>query len=216
MNKKKEVLGVHMDNLTMQEAVAKVEEMLAHSGLGVVEFVTAEVLLEAEKSEVYREKLDSVDLCLPGDAAVLKAMEKDLLWADELEKSTLLKSVVRFLGEKNQSILILTEDEEVKTWIQKELDESAEADYNIRVMDVDPEVTDDVLVNKINSADADVIWAFLPHPYQENFVFENRKKLNAGLWIGVGDRIQTGFFGKMIVKQVLKRKVNRYQNEKND
>jgi N-acetylglucosaminyldiphosphoundecaprenol N-acetyl-beta-D-mannosaminyltransferase len=56
-------------------------------------------------------------------------------------------------------------------------------EYSIEEYPDDP----DRLINEINSAAPDVVLSVMPTPDQEEFLSQNRSKLLAKLWYGLGD-----------------------------
>ena len=46
---------------------------------------------------------------------------------------------------------------------------------------------EDAIVNEINAATVDVIFSVMPSPKQEHFLSNNRGKMSAILWYGVGN-----------------------------
>ena len=47
-------------------------------------------------------------------------------------------------------------------------------------------ISDDMILNRINGAEADCVIASLPQEIEDRFVQQNRKSLNAKVWFGLG------------------------------
>ena len=76
------------------------------------------------------------------------------------------------------------------------------------------------LVNAINSETVDVILSLLPSPTQEKFLLDNKDKLSANLWYGIGDN-KFGLRGKgisggianMLKVRKLAKHINNYEEK---
>ena len=77
------------------------------------------------------------------------------------------------------------------------------------------------IVNEINSASADVIFSILPSPLQEQFLTENKSKLDAKIWYGLSSdyaprsRISriSQIAGRLIHKKKLQSKLHKYNKD---
>lgn len=77
------------------------------------------------------------------------------------------------------------------------------------------------VVNEINSASADVIFSILPSPLQEQFLTENKSKLDAKIWYGLSSdyaprsRISriSQIAGRLIHKKKLQSKLHKYNKD---
>ena len=79
----------------------------------------------------------------------------------------------------------------------------------------------DSLINEINDVAPDVILVTIPYPAGEQFVFENKARINSSIWIGLPgrkefeERKETWFYGviRRLRGRLFQRKVDRYKNE---
>ena len=70
---KQDVLGLQFDNVTMDEAVARAEELLEAPGASIVVTPNAEIGYEALHDAQFRALLNGADLVLPDGAGVVLA-----------------------------------------------------------------------------------------------------------------------------------------------
>ena len=70
---KQDVLGLQFDNVTMDEAVARAEELLEAPGASIVVTPNAEIAYEAMHDEDLRALLNGADMVLPDGAGVVLA-----------------------------------------------------------------------------------------------------------------------------------------------
>lgn len=226
MSGKIDVLGVKIDNVTAQEAMEAAKEFLKTDTLSSVGTINGSVLLEAGQDEEYRHKIENLDLCVVTDRAVLDAAGiTDAERRLEIEDNWFLISFLEYVAESGYSVTLLCGKKSDKPtfagYVSKHYPEMKLAGIFAAE---DATQDDDSLVNLINGAGADVLVAAMRRPEQEEFLYANRQKLNAKLWLGIGDGIKgknksdgkSNFFEKLIEKTLFKRKVLKYQNEKGD
>lgn len=226
MSGKVEVLGVQIDNVSAIEAIRQTEEFLKTDALSCIGTITGSVLMEAGQNEEYKRKIENLDLSIIMDRDVLDAAgiveaERRL----EIDDNWFLTTFLEFLAEKENSMTLLCEKKSDKAVFARYMKEHYP---KIAVAGVfaleDATQDDDSLVNLINGAGADVLLASIKRPDQEDFLYSNKQKLNAKLWLGVGDGIKgknkvdnkSNFLEKLIEKTLFKRKVSKYQSEKGD
>ena len=78
----------------------------------------------------------------------------------------------------------------------------------------------DAVVNEINASTPDVVISILPSPMQEHFLLENKDKLSANLWYGMGTMefsdTKKGILSVLqglIRKNKLKKRIHSYSEE---
>ena len=89
---KQDVLGLQFDNVTMDEAVARAEELLEAPGASIVVTPNAEIGYEALHDAQFRALLNGADLVLPDGAGVVLAAK---LRKTPLKQKVSTKNVVR-------------------------------------------------------------------------------------------------------------------------
>ena len=110
MNGKMNVLGVEIDNLTVVEAMERVEAFLQTESLNTIGIINAGVLLEAGKDEGYREKVEGLDLSVVGDREVfLAAGIQDAERLMEAEDGWFLTTFLEYCAQNDHSVAVLGE-----------------------------------------------------------------------------------------------------------
>ena len=226
MSGKIDVLGVKIDNVTAAEAMDAAKDFLKTDTLSSVGTVNGSVLMEAGQDETYRQMIENLDLSIVTDRAVLDAAgiteaERRL----EIEDNWFLISFLEYVADAGYSVTLLCGKKADKPVFAGYIREHY-SQMQLAGVFAAEEATqdDDSLVNLINGAGADVLVAAMRRPEQEEFLYANKQKLNAKLWLGLGDGIKgknkaegkSNFFEKLIEKTLFKRKVSKYQNEKGD
>lgn len=111
--------------------------------------------------------------------------------ADEkgFEAETLLfvKMFMRFLHKNQGRVLLLAENE---VMLSKLVQYVTENYAKIRVVEIanlqQHGISADMILNRINGAEAEYIIASLPTEIQDNFINQHRSALDAKIWFGIG------------------------------
>lgn len=75
MMKKLEILGMALDNYTVQEAMLQVEGFLGSDIMNTVETISMDTLVRAQEDGQLRECIEGLDLTVVSDKEILKAAE---------------------------------------------------------------------------------------------------------------------------------------------
>ena len=225
MNEKIKVLGVSINHYTAKEAMKKVMEYMETEPINVIEMVTMNTLSQLLNKEE-KPYIDEFDLTFAGDKSILEAAGvTDSKYLNEAKTLLFVKMVMRFLHKSHKKVFLLAEDEEALA----ELREYVTGKYSGIVISETATMeehwkSDDMIVNRINGAETDCIFAALPSPLQEEVILRNRTLLNARIWFGMGtglkERRRTGFgrrrlkafFTQHIVKKKIEKERKQNQN----
>lgn len=188
MIKKIDVAGISVDNYTVREAIMQVEKSLESKGFYLIEEVTADMLLMAERNEKVKEAIKSVDLTVVVESEILSAVGANTMQRQhEIENHDFFSEFMKRMERNHKTIFLLGETANDIERMRKKINDSygrieivGEAALENRA-----DGTDGV-VNEINSATSDVIVSLLSSPGQEIFLQENRDKLSAKIWYGLG------------------------------
>lgn len=224
MIKTVDIAGIQLDNYTVRESIMNVEKEMSDHGFHTIEEVNMDMLMMAETDEVIREALTSVEHTVIAETGILEAVGADSYQRKhEIEHHDFFYEMMKRI-ERNHKILFLIGDtaahiEKMRDQIQRRYPKCEIA--GMEALDECPGVVDAV-VNEINALAPDVIISVLPSPKQEHFLMENREKLSAGLWYGVGQmqlqkpkkRLWDGV-RTLIRTHKLEKQLNQYQ-EKQD
>ena len=185
------VLGTRLESRSAEESLEKIREFLTEDGLKIAGIITAGTLLEAEKSAEYRQQIEQLNLGIIRDREVLEAAGitvPERLW--EAEDNWVMADLVHYLEAEQKSVVLLAQTAQGRAAQEQDLQEICPSihiagSFSLEELEAEGEGMDSLL-NRLNAIAADVIFAYLPSPFQENFVYGNRQKINARLWIGLG------------------------------
>lgn len=219
MKEKIQVLNLEIDNLTAKGAMQRVMSYITTEPVSVVEMITMNTLGKFQQDEAADELFKSFELALAGDKGLLEAagvMDEQRL--KETGELLFIKMVMRFLHKNSVRVFLLAESE---TDLDK-MEEYLREDYpHIQVMDgtvmQGEDVSDDLLLNLVNGAEAEWVLSVLPSPMEERFIFKNKALVNARVWLGLGDlldelkREKNNFqkVRRIILRRLLKREMKK-------
>lgn len=107
------------------------------------------------------------------------------------ESVLFVKMFLRFLHKNRGRVLLLAENE---TMILKLEEHIAETNARIRIVEratmEEHGVSDDMILNRINGAEAECIIASLPAEVEEQFLEKNRTALDAKIWFSIGTHLK--------------------------
>lgn len=206
MIKKIEILGIRIDNYTVREASLAVETYLNNTVMNTIEEISMEMLVKAREDEILRECIESLDLAIVNEKEILKAADvnspqREKETAEKQFFSEFLKRIIRnqktvyLFGETRQQV------ENLEGFLREnygKLSIMGSFAMEERVGDYDG------VVNEINIVSPDVIFSILPTPEQEYFLTENKGKMNAKIWYGLGSDYEKAH-GVTYIKSSLKR-----------
>lgn len=187
MEEKINVLNVRIDNIGAKDAVKQVIHYMRTEPVSVIEIVTADILMKAGEIPELKEDIEEADLVLAGEKTILEAAgitEKKRL--SELEPNWFMKMTMRYFHKNHVRVFLIGNSE---TGLQ-ELENYMHMNYEgIRIAGaeiVTENTSDDMILNLINGAEAECVFAALPSPLQEKFICRNRALINTRIWLGAG------------------------------
>lgn len=227
MEKKMNVLNVQMDDFSAKDAMKAMMEYMQTETVNTVEIVSADILMRAAQTKGLKENIEKLDLVLAGDESILEAAgvtEKKKL--QEARSRVFVKMALRYFHKSRLKMFVLADSEEETANLRQYL---AQEYGGIEIVgsEVVPadESADDMITNRINGAEADVVLASLGSPKQEAFIDRCRNVLSVRLWFGIGretalfpkktnwtERVRD-FFERKILKREIEREKKKDQNE---
>ncbi len=224
MLKKLDILGLELDNYTVREAMLNVEIYLNHNEMNTIETISMSMLEQAGRDEVVHNCLQELDLAVIGEKEILtaagvnsmqrmKETGENEFFHEFMKRIIRNKKTVYLLGEKKADV------EHLYAFLQDEY-EKAKIVGQYAMEDCLGDL--DAVVNAINVETPDVVFSILPSPYQEHFLVDNRGKLSAKIWYGLGEHYAADekwrslfrWLRRLIHRKKLTNRLNEYNNEK--
>lgn len=224
MIKKMELLGIEIDNYTVREAMLKVETYLNNTVMNTIEAISMEMLVQAEENETLKDCIEGLDLAIINEKEILRAAGVN---SPQRERETVerqfFKEFMKRIIRNEQTVYLFGATQQSVEMLETFLLE----DYaNLKIVGkfaIEDCIGDfDGVVNEINIVSPDVIFSVIPAPEQEYFLMENKGKMNAKVWYGLGSNYarKRGFsrftsqIKRIMHKGMLNRMLSKYNQEK--
>jgi N-acetylglucosaminyldiphosphoundecaprenol N-acetyl-beta-D-mannosaminyltransferase len=183
-----DVAGIQLDNYTVREAIMNVERDWAEHGFRTIEEVNMDMLMMADSDEVIRKVLDSVDYTVIAEAGILDVVGAGSYQRKrEIEHRDFFYELMKRIERNHKTVFVIGE---TSAQTQQLHDKIMELYPRCEIVGMEALEecmgATDAVVNEMNSLSPDVIVSILPSPAQEQFLVDNRDKLSAGLWYGIG------------------------------
>ena len=185
---KYDILGVKVDNATMDEAVNAVSQYLGSKDSHIVVTPNAEILLMCENDPQLRDAIGKASFVCADGVGVLEAAK--ILKTPLKEKVAgcdLGYNLLKIAAKNGNSVFLFGAKPGVAECAAKNLCEKIPGLIVCGTRDgyFTPE-QDDEIVKQINDSGADVLWVCLGAPKQEKWMAENKDKLNVSVMLGLG------------------------------
>ena len=190
--KKINLLGMEIKDYSVRECMHLTNEYLNNGVLNVIYFLSKEVLLEAKDSEALRNFINEVDVTVLATSDILHAAEISSKGREhEIDRNLFLKGILHKLSREQRKIYLVSCGEDKLDNLKGTLGKF-EADLNFVggiSFDASGEngVSEDDVVNEINSVIPDVIFTDIPTPSQEKFIEAEKMKINAKLLVALNN-----------------------------
>lgn len=223
MIKKIDIAGIQLENYTVRESIMQVEKSLAENGLCTIEEVTMDMLMLAETDGRVKEALEILNHTVIAENGILAAVGKSSMQRQhEIEDHIFFYELMKRLARNHMTVFLLGRtEEETQSFMEFLRLEFHRLEFAGAEAVENCAGETDAIVNEINAATPDAIVSILPSPFQETFLTENKDKLSANLWYGIGDytaftakrRTLFDFFRKRSKIRALEKQVNQYQEQ---
>lgn len=187
MGNKVRIMGMELDILSGEALQNELTDFLGGDHLNVVHLISLDYVDAYEENEQIQETLAEADLILPGEKAILSSSHVDVLatggmivdyrMAGEACRQNMLEGKTCYLVLRNRK-----ESKIVCRFLASHHPELK----IVGVYTSDSGVTDEALVNDINTGLPDLVVMSLGTPHEEEWLRDNRAKLNARLCVVLG------------------------------
>ena len=180
------ILGVHVNKYTMQEAVEKASSLMETEKLSMIFTPNSEIILYASNNPEFAEVLNKGDMVIPDGIGVVygaKILRNPI--KERVAGYDLVCNLLPIMAEKGQSVYLLG----AKPGVAEKAAETLLAKHPGLVIAGTHDgyfKDDEEVIAEINKCAPDFLMVCLGFPKQENWIYNNREKLNAKLAIGAG------------------------------
>lgn len=223
MLKKIDILGIEVDNYTVREAMMQVENYLDNTVMNTIETIDMKMLELAGRDETVRACMEQLDLAVIGEKEILIAADvHSSQRISETINHDFFREFIKRIIRNHKRVFLLAEtiaqEEQLEHFLVGKYEQIEVAGHCA----IEEKSNDfESVVNEINCASADVIFSILPSPLQEQFLTENKSKLDAKIWYGLSSdyalrsRISriSQIAGRLIHKKKLQSKLHKYNKD---
>lgn len=183
-----DLLGVRIDNVTMDQAVKKVEEFLTEDKMHMICTPNPEMVMAAQDDDEFRKILNSSSLNIPDGNGIVWASKKV---GDRLPERVAGYDFIHKIFELGQDMDISFYFLGSKPGVAEKAKNKIEEQYvGIEVVGTNDgyfSVEDEAkIVDKINADKPDILLVAMGAPKQERFIYKYMNKLNCKVAVGVG------------------------------
>lgn len=188
MGEKFEIVGVHINNVNMDEAAGILEEYLESDVCSMVFTPNSEMLVEAVKDREFEEILNKGHLVVPdGIGVVIASRFYGTPFKERVAGFDLMMRLMETANLKGKSIYLLGGREGVAEEAAIKLTEKF---GGLKIAGTRngyfESHEEEKILDEINSSNADILLVALGAPKQEKFIYRHRNELKVKIAMGVG------------------------------
>lgn len=191
MIKQIQLLGMTIPNYSLREELQLAQEALKDAKLRLLLTVSMQSLIKVSSigSQQIKECVEQADLVVVEDPEILSvAGINSSQRIHEAEDHLFFTELMKRLQRGQQQVYLVAAKHVALQKIKEILSDRYEKLRIVGEYSIEDYPDDlDRMINEINSAAPDVIISVMPTPQQEQFLVENRSKLMAKLWYGLGE-----------------------------
>lgn len=217
------LLGLNLRDYTLREKMRMIDAYFGHGALGTVGFVSTKTLMQAGEDATQKEWLESVDVLEYCDTDILRvAGIGGRSRLKEIENNSFLNELMRRIARERRTVYLVSDTRESMQILESDLEDGqVQIAGKCILQEEGADLKADAVINDINDKAPSVILVLSDYPLQASFVFHNKRRINADIWIGLPkDRPVSGEGGKKhhlfvrkLQRKLFQRKVYQYENQ---
>lgn len=217
------ILGINIKDYTLKEAVKNYDAYMKNGVLNTIGYISSKLLIMAANgSEEQREWIESLDMTICMEPDIL-CTEKEISRgrAREIEENAFLAAFLQRAVRERRSICLMAHTKECAEELQAELEQFQAGLRITGIAVLTQEESIDAFINEVNDLVPDIIISRLPLLWPEQLMYENKKKINAKIWLslpeggrlGIGRKGGEKRFMKYIYGKVFQKQVEKYRRQ---
>lgn len=184
------IFGIRVKDYTQKETIKILSEYLDNGGLNTVSYLNTEILVEAEADEESKHGLTDLDMTIIAEPDIMKAANYvDHARLKEVGNGYIMKNLIHKIAKLRMEVYLITDSNQSMIELEKEIKElqpSIKICGRFILEEHQQEVNqEDVMVNEMNDVTPTVIFSRLPFQKQLRIMSQNKKRINAELWVGL-------------------------------
>lgn len=227
MRDKIEVLGISLDYLNVEQEMERLAEFMENDRLDSIGMITMNTLLLAEKEPAWKKYLENLDLSVIGEREILEVVgiTSGQVY-DEVSENEFPARMFWYIINRELRVFLLGESKEEVEALEKYLLDTYPGIQIVgSAADVAGEgASADSMINELNSFSPDVIISGLQGIRQDQFLMENRQKINGKIWLGLGEHpeiqneagLKVGWWSTLLKKTTFRRMVSKFKEDQGE
>lgn len=201
-----DIMGIRLNNNYTRDQILETEKYFQSPLMQTVELISTEMILQAIEDPRLRETVDGLDLPIMGDADLYDVLAlTSQTRRKEAGEHRFVREFFKRMEQHRRSLFILADDRIVLD----DFSERLRTDFP-KLLIIEGDVIEgasatrmDEVINRINGETPDVVCSLLSSPLQEEVLHEHRQKINARMWLGLG-QITYGQRGRIGLKAIVR------------
>ncbi len=187
MGTKVNIMDLELDLLAQETLQTEVQSYLNNDYLNVVHMISLDYMDAYDQDEMVKNVLKQADLVLPGEKAILTRHHVDVLETGGMIVDYHgLQQLVDSLAESGRTLYLVVRNAKEAKIAYRFLTRYFNKEKIIGIYAVDGNMTEEALINDINTKLPDIILLSMDSTAQEEWLENNRAKVNAKLCFAVG------------------------------
>lgn len=181
------IMDLEVDLLAQETLQTEVQRYLESEYLNVIHMISLDYMDAYDQNELVKTALQQADLVLPGEKAILTRHHVDVLETGGMVVDYHgMRELVQLLRDKGTTFYLVLRNEKEAKIVYRYLTKHFEMEKIVGIYVADGDVTEEALINDINTKLPDVILLSMDSTSQEEWLENNRVKVNARLCFVVG------------------------------
>lgn len=181
------IMDLEVDLLAQETLQTEVQRYLESEYLNVVHMISLDYMDAHDENELVKTTLHQADLVLPGEKAILTRHHVDVLETGGMVVDYHgIRELVQPLRDLGTTFYLVLRNEKEAKIVYRYLTKHFEMEKIVGIYVADGDVTEEALINDINTKLPDVILLSMDSTSQEEWLENNRVKVNARLCFVVG------------------------------
>lgn len=181
------IMDLELDLLTQETLQEEVASYLSNEYLNIVHMISLDYIDAYDENELVKQVLGQADLILPGEKAILSAHHVEVLETGGMVVDYhSLQELIRSLALEEKTYYLVLRNRKEARAMYRYMTEYFPKDNVAGVYVADSGVSDETLINDINTKLPDIIILSMDSTEQEEWLENNKSKLNAKLCFVAG------------------------------
>ncbi len=181
------IMDMEVDLLTKETFQSQLNDFLSNDSLNVVHLISLDYMDTYDQNELVQQVMEQADMVLPGEKTILSAHHVEVLETGGMfvDYHSLAEFSEALRLEEKTFYLVLRDEKEAKA-LSRYFSWHFPKESLVGVYTADGSVAEETLINDINTKLPDIIILSMDSTGQEEWLVNNRSKINAKLCVVAG------------------------------